>query len=85
MTQLDTWEWFGNRTFHYSQFEPLAKLRSARERTGTTISICLPARNEAATIGPMVAASLRAGRQTEMGVPVRSRAARSLASGSNWL
>jgi glycosyltransferase involved in cell wall biosynthesis len=60
VTQLDTWEWFGNRTFHYSQFEPLAKLRSARERTGTTISICLPARNEAATIGPIVRVLRRA-------------------------
>lgn len=54
MTQLDTWEWFGNRTFHYSQFEPPAKLRAARERAGETISVCLPARNEAATIGPIV-------------------------------
>ena len=54
MTQLDTWEWFGNRTFHYSQFEPPAKLRAARERAGVTISVCLPARNEAATIGPIV-------------------------------
>ncbi len=60
MTQLDTWEWFGHRTFHYSQFEPLAKLRAARERTGTTISVCLPARNEAATIGPIVRVLRRA-------------------------
>jgi glucosyl-3-phosphoglycerate synthase len=60
VTKLDTWEWFGNRTFHYSQFEPLAKLRAARERTGTTISVCLPARNEAATIGPIVRVLRRA-------------------------
>ena len=60
MTQLDTWEWFGNRTFHYSQFEPLAKLRAARERAGVTVSVCLPARNEAATIGPIVRVLRRA-------------------------
>ncbi len=60
MTELDTWEWFGNRTFHYSQFEPLAKLRAARERAGVTISVCLPARNEAATIGPIVRVLRRA-------------------------
>jgi glucosyl-3-phosphoglycerate synthase len=54
MSELDTWEWFGNRTFHYSQFEPVAGLRQARERSGTTVSVCLPARNEAATIGQIV-------------------------------
>jgi len=54
MSQLDTWEWFGNRTFHYSQFEPIARLREAREQAGTTVSVCLPARNEAATIGQIV-------------------------------
>ena len=34
MTDIDTWEWFGNRTFHHSQFEPPARLRTARERLG---------------------------------------------------
>src|SRR6266571_830675 len=54
MAELDTWDWFGNRTFHYGQFEPVSRLRAARERSGTTVSICLPARNEAATIGRIV-------------------------------
>jgi glucosyl-3-phosphoglycerate synthase len=53
MTDIDTWEWFGNRTFHYSQFEP-AKLRAARERQGLTVSVCLPTRDEAATVGTIV-------------------------------
>jgi glucosyl-3-phosphoglycerate synthase len=53
MTDIDTWEWFGKRTFHYSQFEP-AKLRAARERQGLTVSVCLPTRDEAATVGTIV-------------------------------
>jgi glucosyl-3-phosphoglycerate synthase len=54
MTEIDTWEWFGNRTFHHSQFEPLAKLRTAKERLGVTVSVCLPTRDEAATVGGIV-------------------------------
>lgn len=54
MTDMDTWEWFGNRTFHHSQFEPPAKLRAAKERQGLTVSVCLPTRDEAATVGGIV-------------------------------
>jgi glucosyl-3-phosphoglycerate synthase len=54
MNEIDTWEWFGNRTFHHSQFEPIAKLRAAKERLGLSISVCLPTREEAATIGTIV-------------------------------
>ena len=54
MNDLDTWEWFGNRTFHHSQFEPLAKLRAAKERLGLSVSVCLPTRDEAATVGGIV-------------------------------
>jgi glucosyl-3-phosphoglycerate synthase len=54
MTDVDTWEWFGNRTFHHSQFEPLAKLRAAREQLGLSVSVCLPTRDEAATVGGIV-------------------------------
>jgi glucosyl-3-phosphoglycerate synthase len=55
MTDIDTWEWFGKRTYHYSQFEP-AKLRAAKERLGLTVSVCLPTRDEAATVGAIVRA-----------------------------
>jgi len=55
MTDIDTWEWFGKRTFHYSQFEP-ARLRAAKERLGLTVSVCLPTRDEAATVGTIVKA-----------------------------
>ena len=54
MNDLDTWEWFGNRTFHHSQFEPPAKLREAKERLGLRVSVCLPTRDEAATVGGIV-------------------------------
>jgi glucosyl-3-phosphoglycerate synthase len=55
MTDIDTWEWFGKRTYHYSQFEP-AKLRAAKERLGLSVSVCLPTRDEAATVGDIVRA-----------------------------
>jgi glucosyl-3-phosphoglycerate synthase len=42
--------WAPHRTFHHSQFPPQ---RVAAEREAT-VSVCLPARNEAATIGTIV-------------------------------
>ncbi len=60
MDNLDLWEWFGKRTFHYNQFEPISQLRAARERLGTTVSVAIPARNEAATIGRIVRVLRRA-------------------------
>ena len=39
---------------HHGDFDPEA-LAEARARTGTTVSVCLPARNEAATVGHIVA------------------------------
>jgi glucosyl-3-phosphoglycerate synthase len=50
----DTQDWFGRRTFHHARFEPAASLLAAKERAGTTISVCLPTLNEAATIGEIV-------------------------------
>jgi glucosyl-3-phosphoglycerate synthase len=41
--------------FHHRDFDAF-ELARARWRTGTTISVCLPARNEAATIGGIVGA-----------------------------
>lgn len=56
----DLREWFGKRTFHYSQFEPISALREAKERMGTSVSVCIPARNEAPTIGRVVRVLRRA-------------------------
>jgi glucosyl-3-phosphoglycerate synthase len=39
------------RSFHHTEF-PVERILS--ERAGTTVSVCLPARNEAATVGPIV-------------------------------
>src|SRR5262245_3772231 len=58
--ELDLREWFGKRTFHYSQFEPISALRDAKDRLGTSVSVCIPARNEAATIGRVVRVLRRA-------------------------
>jgi glucosyl-3-phosphoglycerate synthase len=44
--------WYARRTFHHQAF-PAALLAGTRERTA---SVLLPARNEAATIGPIVEA-----------------------------
>ncbi len=60
MEDFDLWDWFGRRTFHYSQFEPVGRLRQAKERLRTSVSVCIPARNEAATIGRVVRVLRRA-------------------------
>jgi glucosyl-3-phosphoglycerate synthase len=47
-------EWFRTRTFHHSQFSDLDRLVAAKQ--GRTVSVCLPTRNEAATVGEVVQA-----------------------------
>jgi glucosyl-3-phosphoglycerate synthase len=47
--------WLASHSFTHGEFSPR---RLAAER-GTTVSVCLPARNEAATIGPIVTTLLR--------------------------
>ena len=42
--------WYGRRTWHHAEW-PAERVAVERERT---VSVCLPARNEAATIGPIV-------------------------------
>jgi glucosyl-3-phosphoglycerate synthase len=42
--------WLRRRTFHHADF-PAARLAAERE---LSVSICLPARNEARTIGPIL-------------------------------
>lgn len=48
--------WFTRRTFHHSRFEDLGALVEAKARAGATIAACIPALNEAGTIGPIVSA-----------------------------
>ena len=45
-------EWFRARTYHHSRFADLAALVQAKR--GRTVSVCLPTRNEAATVGTVV-------------------------------
>jgi glucosyl-3-phosphoglycerate synthase len=45
-------EWFRRRTYHHSRFADLETL--VRAKRGRTVSVCLPTRNEAGTIGAVV-------------------------------
>jgi glucosyl-3-phosphoglycerate synthase len=44
-------QWLAERTFHHSDFWDIKWLVEEKERQGLTISLCLPAYNEEATIG----------------------------------
>ena len=43
-------EWFGQRTYHYSEFSDIGELVRLKKEQGLTISVCLPTLNEADTI-----------------------------------
>ena len=47
--------WFAENTFHAKEFQDLRKLVDLKERQGLTISVGLPALNEEATIGRVIA------------------------------
>ena len=47
-------EWFDRRTYHHSRFADLDRLVEAKRRQDLRISVCLPTRNEAATVGSVV-------------------------------
>lgn len=49
MTKLDNW--IENNTFHHSQFYDQMELLKQKEKTGLTVSLCIPTLNEEATIG----------------------------------
>src|SRR4051812_43375129 len=53
-TPFDLADWFARRTFSHTAFADLDKLSAAKRDAGLTISVCLPARNEAATVGLVV-------------------------------
>lgn len=56
-TRVD--RWFGESSFHASEFADLGRLLARKELVGVTVSLVLPALNEEATIGPIVARALR--------------------------
>ncbi len=43
--------WLQRNTYHHSDFDDLGDLIAAKERLGASISLCIPALNEALTIG----------------------------------
>jgi glucosyl-3-phosphoglycerate synthase len=47
-------DWFARRTFHHSRYADAAALARRKREAGTTISVCIPTLNEAATIGTIV-------------------------------
>jgi glucosyl-3-phosphoglycerate synthase len=56
---LDTWDWFRTKTYHHSQFGDKDALLRAKERQARTVSVCLPTRREAETVGDIVRAISR--------------------------
>ena len=51
--------WFAEANFHHSEFADLARLVALKEKQGVTISLVLPALNEAETVGPIVTRAIR--------------------------
>lgn len=51
-TRVD--RWFAENTFHSGEFDDLTALMRLKERQGVTISVALPALNEAETVGTVI-------------------------------
>ncbi|GAB4212668.1 MAG: hypothetical protein OHK0022_48810 [Roseiflexaceae bacterium] len=51
--------WFAENTFSSAEFEDLRRLVALKQQQGVTISLGLPALNEAETIGPIIELTLR--------------------------
>lgn len=47
-------EWFERRTFRHATFEDPAELVRKKQEQGLVVSVCIPALNEAATVGTIV-------------------------------
>jgi glucosyl-3-phosphoglycerate synthase len=56
---LDAWDWFRNRTYHHSQFSDRAALVRAKQERSRSVSVCLPTRSEAETVGDIIRAISR--------------------------
>ena len=50
---------FAEANFHHAEFADLARLATLKEQQGLTVSLVLPALNEAETIGPIVSRAIR--------------------------
>jgi glucosyl-3-phosphoglycerate synthase len=58
MSTSDAERWAQTRTFHHSSYTP-ARIAAARARRGLGVSVCLPARECARTVGEHVTALMR--------------------------
>src|SRR5439155_2929845 len=47
-------EWYERRTYHHSRYADLGMLVEAKRARGLTVSVCLPTRNEATTVGTVI-------------------------------
>lgn len=47
-------QWFARHSFHHRQFADLGALCMQKQHQGLRLSLCIPTRNEAATIGPLL-------------------------------
>jgi len=47
-------EWFDRRTYHHARYADLPALVEAKRFRGLSVSVCLPTRNEASTVGTIV-------------------------------
>ena len=52
--------WFAESNFHWGEFGDLRRMVALKEKQGLTVSLILPALNEAETIGPIVRRARRA-------------------------
>lgn len=53
-TPMDATDWFKNRSYEYTQFSDLAKLGERKQEQGLTVSLVLPCRNVADTVGGII-------------------------------
>ena len=53
-TPADAVEWFRNRSYEYTQFSDLAELGRRKQERDLTVSLVLPCRNVADTVGGII-------------------------------
>jgi glucosyl-3-phosphoglycerate synthase len=53
-TSRDPWDWFERRTFHHERYADASELVRAKDERALTVSVCLPTKDEADTVGDIV-------------------------------
>jgi glucosyl-3-phosphoglycerate synthase len=52
--ERSAWEWFSHRTYHHERFGDVEALLRAKDDAAVSVSVVLPTRNEAGTVGKIV-------------------------------